>query len=271
MARYHLKYRNFDGGTIAATEALFAAKPWRKTPEEWLEDANTWVRAVADVYGVPVPEVKLVDELDVFMGGVVPYANQMIEDEGTTPAQINLTLPSMITMFYYFRLHMLSNGVPIPGERTVVDDCHAWSCSLFYVVKPVMFRARVREGRIQGVYPEDLLRRPQADTVLPEQQQADSPLDDAIEDNEVAEEGYFINDDVDPDAPDIEFDDEITAGGVTPEFAERRTRARVELRMKPVTELRRMATRYSVPGWTNMRKDALVDALLPYVLEANVS
>lgn len=150
MARYHLKFRNFNEQTIAAAEELFSNKPWRM---EWLEGSSdlfqAFVNRLSEIYETPEVQVHLnrssheyshynCDSIDGFY-------------------LINLPSVSILRLFTGFRKHMLNTIEDI--EPVDGPDPLCWGTSLFYSVRPKMFRARVREGRIFGMTAEDTYSR----------------------------------------------------------------------------------------------------------------
>jgi hypothetical protein len=76
--------------------------------------------------------------------------NAMGEIESVSFANIRLSQWSITSLFIALRTHLLANGA-----EQKADDPQAWAHSLFYTVKPRMFRARVREGRIRGLTAKD--------------------------------------------------------------------------------------------------------------------
>ncbi len=152
MARYHLRFKNFHPGTIRATDELFRSKPWSGTDDEKQDKFERWLRQVANVYGIPAPQLEISDDpLTLLMAG------------GYSAGTMTLPKFSVLTLFHEFRHHMQFCGVgragEVYGEHTAMeDDAAGWGCSLFYKVRPTLFRKAVREGGVFHVQAEDLLR-----------------------------------------------------------------------------------------------------------------
>jgi hypothetical protein len=154
MARRHLRFRNFKTTTIRATDALFVDGPWTGDDEHKATVFETWLRRVADAYGVPAPTLEISDDAQVAANGGVYELGQ-------------ITLPkySVVLLFHQFRHHMQAMGVAgvestgYPGRDMFIaeDDAISWACSLWYKVRPVSFRKAVRDGSIRYVRPQDLL------------------------------------------------------------------------------------------------------------------
>lgn len=150
--RTHLKFRNFHTATTDAATELFEARPWREENiEQRQEIAQTFADKVCNAYHVPTVVV------NIGPGGywrttsyspAIVQLNSMEQIESMSPPTITLAGWSIINLFVAVRTHLLANGT---GDGEPV----AWAHSLFYAVKPAMFRARVREGRIQGLTAKD--------------------------------------------------------------------------------------------------------------------
>jgi excisionase family DNA binding protein len=142
MARLHLKFRNIHAGARQAGETLFKSKPWQGTDEEKQSKFERFLSDASAVYGVPTPTLAVIPEGDVY-GYVAPNT-------------IILNKFSVISVFHSFRAHLQYMGavdVPMYNAR----DAQAWACSLFYTLRPIQFRKMVRDRRINGVLPDDLL------------------------------------------------------------------------------------------------------------------
>lgn len=157
MARLHLRFQNFHVNTLAAAQALFDAKPWRlETDAEKMAIGQAFVDAISTHHNIPTAIVEITGSQ--FRYGFQP-ALVMEDDNGETTIdapRILLDKWSITTLFNFVRVHMLAHQAV---EPTSENDPFAWSCSLFYAVKPVMFRARAREGRVRGVSARDTYSR----------------------------------------------------------------------------------------------------------------
>lgn len=145
MARLHLKFRNIRPTVRTATTTLFDAKPWREDDEVKHVLFNAWLRSVSESYGVPAPTLEVIEDEGVGHSAVVYEWGR-----------ISLGGWSIISLMHGFRHHLQAMG-STSSEMGDCTDAQSWACSLFYLVRPVMFRKRVREGRIAGVKPWDLL------------------------------------------------------------------------------------------------------------------
>jgi hypothetical protein len=166
--KLHLHYKNFHTDTLAITEAVMVEKPWK------LEDFNTkqalfeqWVDKTAKVYDVPVPEVMVYEDSPLLQESFCMYDG----DQG----RIYLRKHSLVSLFMMFRVHMLicldtREGVQYTEERhrDIHQDAAAWACSLFYQLRPFLFRRSVREGKIKLIHPRDLLANPEEWEATPE-------------------------------------------------------------------------------------------------------
>lgn len=142
MARLHIQFKNIHWGTRQAAKTLFDSKPWRGTDEEKQTKFERFLREASEVYGLPTPTLSVSEDMD----GVGLVA----------PNTIFMQRYSVTTLFHWFRAHMQYTGavdVPFYSPR----DAQAWSCSLFYTCRPILFRKQVRARRILGVFPDDLL------------------------------------------------------------------------------------------------------------------
>ena len=185
MPRFHLRFRDFREETLVATDALFAAKPWRlPTDDEKTVVAQQWLSALSAVYEVPEPRLVIGERIESDPNerrdslerwdstgdpsDPLAYSPEEDDEEEDAPEDMEQEIAdvraviaidhwSILLLFKRFREYALSNGVESGANRYEEDDIHGWACSLFYKVRPVMFRARVREGRIGRVSADDLL------------------------------------------------------------------------------------------------------------------
>lgn len=163
MARLHRRFRNLKPSTISATEALFASGPWTGTDEERQSKFERWLAAASECYGVPRPTFEKVTT-DALMRGTHAY----------TWGRITINNWSVITLMHAFRHHLQAMGA-VAAEYSDCEDAQAWACSLFYTVKPRLFRKRVREGRIIGVAALDLLSSATIEARMAEMYDGDAP------------------------------------------------------------------------------------------------
>lgn len=152
--RLHLRFKNFRPTTVAAAEALFAARPWLfEDDAERVAVGQTFVDAVAASYNIPTAVVGLRRNFS----DAVRYQPALVEENALgeltslSPPRIFLDHWSILSLFNGVRVHLLANGETPTSEI----DPHAWACSLFYAVRPEMFRARVREGRVLQMAAKD--------------------------------------------------------------------------------------------------------------------
>lgn len=160
MARHHLKFRNFRPEILAAAGALFDAKPWSiEDDDEWLKVAQSFTDQVSNAYGVRSAVVEL--EPRYRRRTRVRYEPAQMEHSAlsadnevseVSPPKIVLTGRSIIVLFKGVRTNALAQG---DIEAVSYDDPWSWACSLFYAVRPVMFRARARQRRIKDVTARD--------------------------------------------------------------------------------------------------------------------
>lgn len=153
MARLHLRFRHFRPSVIDAAKALFDAKPWRPENEAHrIEVAQAFTDAISTAYNVPTARVR-VNEFGSRWGydPATVIVDETDEVQAVDSAAIVLGNWSILTFFCVVREHLVASGIePIANENP-----SAWACSLFYSVKPAMFRARAREGRVFGVSARD--------------------------------------------------------------------------------------------------------------------
>ena len=143
MSRPHLAFRNFRPSVIAAANTLFSEKPWREECGNVEQVAQLFADQITTAYDCA--PVRVVLDEDSWVMGYEPA-----DEEDETP-QITLDKLSIFNLFRHVREHVLTVGGAEPHGESASDDPFRWACSLFYAVKPVMFRARVREGRIHGI------------------------------------------------------------------------------------------------------------------------
>lgn len=145
--------KNFRPSVIDAASALFEAKPWRMefASEEQAAITQAFASTIAATYGAPNVDVQL-------QWGYAPatYTPAIVREDGlgriesVQSPEIRLSYFSIVNLFKSVRMHVLANGAEL-----VSGDPEAWVHSLFYTIKPAMFRARVREGRISGLTAKD--------------------------------------------------------------------------------------------------------------------
>lgn len=140
MTRAHLTYHreDFSPRVLSATEDLFAAKPWRLDLGQ-LDLYQRWADIVCESYEVPTVGIQKVDYDAIGFGYI----------EGEAP-NIVIGRYSLATLFCAVGAHIANSLGAAPSDNNV-----RWGFSLFYAVRPVMFRRRVREGRIQGLTARD--------------------------------------------------------------------------------------------------------------------
>lgn len=166
MSRYHLRIKKFHPKTLEHTETLMASKPWKQEDAVAnLDEFEKWLASVSLVYGVEQPSLSISEDPIILMSRGGYFEN-------------TITLPkfSVMTLMHEYRHHMQFHGLsPVALEdraewsdeflasaSPTEEDARAWSCSLFYKVRPHLFRRSVREGKILYVEAEDLLRTPQS-------------------------------------------------------------------------------------------------------------
>lgn len=155
MSRLHLRFKNFRPATLAAAEALFNAKPWQMEDlDEKVATGQAFIDALAATYHVPTALLGIVRN---FRGESVSYRPALVSENALgemtslSPPRILLDHWTILGLFHGTRVHLLANGEEAVSEM----DPQAWACSLFYTVRPEMFRARAREGRVLEVRAKD--------------------------------------------------------------------------------------------------------------------
>lgn len=157
MARTHLAFKNFRPAAVDAAERLFAEKPWSVTDELRLQEiAQEFSTRVCAAYSAPQAVVIVVD--DPFTP--TAYTPAIVREDGLGRMEsvqqptIRLGKWSIVNLFTVIRTHLLSNGA-----EQKANDPNAWAHSLFYTIKPAMFRKAVRSGRIRGLSAKDTFTR----------------------------------------------------------------------------------------------------------------
>jgi hypothetical protein len=153
MSRAHLAFKNIHRSVQKAADDLFKSKPWRDEGEQQHAKFSAFLRKASAAYDITTPILEFV-EADVPANQPAPF--QYEANEGV----IRLTRYSVLSLFACFHYHMQAEGLVDGASRYDPDDDAAfrWACSLFYSVRPRLFRKAVRAGRVLGVSPEDLLR-----------------------------------------------------------------------------------------------------------------
>lgn len=146
MPHLHLAFKNFQPAVIEATEALFAAKPWREDILHQVLLGQTWADACVAAYELP-PVVLVWNSPEEALAEGTFYEPLY----GEAPDEIRMSKFSIANLFIAFAKHRGAYSRARAGTNAA-----GWGLSLFYKVRPMMFRARVREGRIAGVEPRDL-------------------------------------------------------------------------------------------------------------------
>lgn len=152
MPRTHLALKNFRPPVLEATTALFNAKPWNANVTDQLGLGQTFVSAICQAYNVR--DCTLV--MRPLWGASHDYTPAVVS-ENTVGETVVVSAPTIVldawsitNLMVALRMHLLANGV-----AQVNHDPEAWVHSLFYTVRPAMFRARVREGRIGHLTAKD--------------------------------------------------------------------------------------------------------------------
>lgn len=153
--RHHLAFRNFRPSVLDAAETLFDQRPWAMSDEDALAVYQNFADAISGIYRVP--EVKVENRRHAYRS--MAYVPALVETDALTdmpqtvsPPRLQMRRLSILSLFHGIRVHVLAQHGAEPVSET---DPHGWSCSLFYAVRPVMFRARAREGRVEGVTAKD--------------------------------------------------------------------------------------------------------------------
>jgi excisionase family DNA binding protein len=141
-----MTFRNIHAGVRSAATDLFDSKPWSGTDEDKQTKFERFLRDASAAYGIPQPTLQVVEVAE----------GERAECGLVAPNTIVLDKYSVTSLFNAFRQHMQYSGAITVGFLNR-RDAQAWACSLFYAVRPILFRKRVREGRISGVRETDLL------------------------------------------------------------------------------------------------------------------
>lgn len=145
-ATYHLQFGRFKRGVLDATNNLFQARPSRLDPEQRAAAFQQWADSVCRAYNITPPRIVWDTTATGTGGGYY------------TPSTHTITLsperPSVITLLHETR-HALQHapGGPSMISRDVEIDARAWSLSLYYKVRPALFRKLARQGRILHIAP----------------------------------------------------------------------------------------------------------------------
>jgi hypothetical protein len=252
MTRPHLKYRaeDFPAEVLKATELLFEAKPWRLDIGQ-LDLYQRWADVVCEEYGAGPVGIQKVDVNGIgFSYELGPIPNIIIGRY------------SLATLFCGMGMHINAVMGGLSSELAHIE----WGYSLFYTVRPVMFRRRVREGRIVGMTAKDTFSRDTWDRL----ERLGLTVGDFMVDAQFDVRTLDADDDlVSPDevaeAVDAEWDGTIPVeqeDGTIFNFPISPTHnLRAELMEHSITSLRRLS-RGLVSGGYNMTKSDLVDALI---------
>lgn len=278
--RLHTRYRHVKHEAVSASERLFELKPWRIKGDDNAEEVlttlvQTWADEMCRIYEVPHVSIVVDYKNGTRYGNYNPVTVLVDEEgngEGMQEAQIVLGYFSLTNMFWRFASHLYVSGALEVVQRPDEDSWDfygrqnlapfAWACSLFYLCKPVMFRARVREARISGIAPSETY----CSETLAQMEDAgiDPSLRDALDQLRNAE-----NEAVSLDEPATSEEDQLaeanllTTASSQPEAeGDNDTSPDGEaLRAMNVRELRRYATEQGITGSWSMGKAALLEAL----------
>lgn len=150
MSKLHLKFKNIREDVLEATEEFFVSKPWEGSNEEKQQKFDYWLAKVSEAYGVETPGLEVVEGNPMLQLMVMAYQEGMIYSRKY----------SIINTFIGFRRHCQVQGAVTVDPDKQQEDCAAWACSLFYKLRPFMFRKGVREGKIMLMHPRFLLADP---------------------------------------------------------------------------------------------------------------
>lgn len=149
--KLHLRYKNLHPHIVGAAERLFADKPWQLDVDGQEQVGERFLTALSETYGVSQATLAVGAAYDNYIpaerADTALGDNEIIE-----PAEIDLAAWSITRLFSISHLHLREEGA-VPDDGSLSDT--AWAYSLFYRVKPVMFRARVREGRMDQMTARD--------------------------------------------------------------------------------------------------------------------
>jgi len=147
---YHQQISTFTSGTLAATDAIFTARPSRLTTPERHAVCEQWVRDVSAAENTPAPAVQW-ENSDLRSSGGGYYR------PSTHTLHMRAERPSLLTLFHEYRHGEQAKNTGTPMVSTdVEDDARAWSMSLFHQVRPRLFARLVNEGRIFNITSADL-------------------------------------------------------------------------------------------------------------------
>lgn len=180
--RPHLKYRGIRDEAKAAATDLFAQRPWTLENGEKVDAAQAFADELSSIYGVPSPQIQISPR--IFHSYSYRPAIRTALDEQITRGVITLKNWSILQLFKALREHINY----CKNQR--VDEFD-WACSLFYSVKPTMFRKRVREGRINGVavaalYTTETWERMKAEGLVDEYDRLVVPQEETEDEDELA-------------------------------------------------------------------------------------
>lgn len=143
---YHLRFTKFHAKTIEATKELFALRPSSLADADRASAFKTWVDKISDVYNMEKPEFYWDEEADYGGGGFYRPLDHSIT--------MSPNHPSIVTLIHETRhaLQYKDKGAPMITPD-IEKDARAWSLSLYYKVKPNLFKRLVTEGRIFHINP----------------------------------------------------------------------------------------------------------------------
>lgn len=183
----HLKYKNIKKECLDISEQLMATKPWKVEDQgENQVVFEAWLARASEIYGVEQPTLIVASDnplVDVMVATYDPHQQMLV-----------MRKHSVLSLFFTFRLHCVhtwsvAEGAEINEEvlRGWVQDAMGWACSLFYQLRPFLFRRSVREGKIPAVHPRDLLANPE------EYEETEQGQVDAVF-NEIIQNGFLEGD-----------------------------------------------------------------------------
>lgn len=143
---YHVRFTKFHIKTIEATKHLFTLRPSVLTHSERSNAFKEWVDTISEIYDMESPEFYWDEEADYGGGG---YYRPLDHSITMSPNH-----PSIVTLIHETRhaLQHKEKGAPMITED-IERDARAWSLSLYYKVKPNLFKRLVNEGRILHINP----------------------------------------------------------------------------------------------------------------------
>ena len=146
---YHKRFRNFNARVVEATDALFSARPSQLSHEERDVVFRKWVNDVSEAYGMEPPSFRWSTEADFGGGGFYRPLDHSIT--------MSPNHQSVTTLIHETRHALQTKGKGAPMISPDIEvDARAWSLSLYYKVRPNLFKRLVREGRIFHISPADL-------------------------------------------------------------------------------------------------------------------